>query len=318
MQRIRAATGLFASVVLMAAVVGPVAAEPIPPTLTIETTVGHYLGGWWEHWIDVDVTCDGFGTQTVTIDLPGTTDDVLQQFGGVPAGTWCWAEISNWSDPGDNADWDAETWTPDQSFALAEGANTVQLHMTRVWNNEWPPEGDTWTEHLLQATIDRIYLNGKGGIEVEGTSWCPDAAGLASSGQLYTGAGWRAVQYVGRRTAIHAGYDSGIAHPCWDWDDPDHGPFAWQTRFAYPSGALQFVYASDGKLGAGSIHVESVSNTEFSTVVQNFAPGGWTSFEGDYVPYVADCEDSTGDGWCVELHYWSGWASADLKPIRVK
>jgi hypothetical protein len=321
MQRIRAAAGLLASVGLMAAVVAPVAAEPVPPTLTIETSVSHYLGGWWEQWIDVDVTCDGFGTQTVTIDLPGATDDILQQFGGVPAGTACSVAITQWSDPGENADWDSETWTPDWSFTLAEGANVIQLDLPRTWNDGWYPPDDAWSEHLLQLSVDRVYLNGKGGIEVEGTSWCPEAADVLSAdpgAMAFANANWSAIQYIGRKAALHAEWASAIAHACWDGADPSHGPYAWQTRYAYPSGALQWVYAWDGKFGSGTIHVEAVGNTELFAVAQNFAPDGWTSYEGWYVPYAAECEDSNGDGWCVTHHVWSGWAGADLKPIRVK
>jgi hypothetical protein len=321
MQRIRAAAGLLASVGLMAAVVGPVAAEPLPPMLTIETSVSHYLGGLWEHWIDVDVTCDGFGTQTVTIDLPGATEDVLQQFGGVPAGTFCWAQIATWSDPGDNADWESETWAPDASFTLAEGPNGIHLDLPRIWVGDWPPQDDVWTEHLLQFSVDRAYLNGKGGIEVEGSSWCPEAADVlsADSGAMaFAGASWSAVQYVGRKTAMHASWESAIAHPCWDSADPEHGPYLWQTRYAYPSGALQWVYAWDGKFGSGTIHVEGFGSTEIIDMAQTFAPAGWTSFEGEYVRYEADCQDSDGDGWCVTHHLWSGWDGADLKPIRVK
>lgn len=320
MQRIRAAACLLASAGLVGVLAAPVAAEAAPPSLTIHTSVSHYIGGWWEQQIAFNVSCDGYGTAEVWVDLPGGSEDVLAQLGSPPAGTACWLDVSYFPEAGDMAGWNDPEYSPNSGVTLEDGANTISVNLPRVWADGWPPQDDVGVEYALQVTVDRIYLNGRGGIEVEGTSWCPDAAALIEgpSEPLYAGASWQAIQYVGRKSAIHAGWDSAIAHPCWDVDDPDHGPYPWQTRYAYPSGALQFVYGYDGKFGSGSIHVEAVANTDLVTMSQNFAPGGWTSFEGDYVPYDAACQDNDGDGWCVTHAYWSGWAPADLKPIRVR
>lgn len=322
MSRMRTAAGVLMSLGLAAVMVVPVRAEPAPSTLSIETQVTHYLGGWWEQEIQLTVNCDGYGSVNVLIDLPGGTDgNVLEPLGPIPAGTRCWIQVSSYPDPGDNADWEPETFDPDWEFWLAEGDTHVTMTIPRTWAAEWPPQDDSWQEYELLLTIDRVYLNGKGGIEVEGTSWCPQAADVFGDDQdaaLYANANWDALQYVGRKGAITAGYRSGIAHECWEGRDADHGPFPWQTRYAYPSGAIQYVYAGNGKFGSGSIHVEAFANTEAQVISQNFAPDGWTSFEGQYVPYDPTCQDNDGDGWCVTHSFWSGWAQEDLKPIKVR
>lgn len=51
---------------------------------------------------------------------------------------------------------------------------------------------------------------------------------------------------------------------------------------------------------------------------QSFAPDGWTSWDGMFVPYDESGADNNGDGWSVSHHYWFGWDQADLKPVRVK
>lgn len=322
MLRIRAAAGVLASLGLATAMVVPVHAEPAPPTLSIETQVSHYLGGWWEQQIGFTITCDGYGSvENVVVDLPGATDgNVLDPLGPLPAATHCWIEVSSYPNAGDNAGWNEATFDPDSEFWLTDGDTHVTVSIARTWAQEWPPQDDVWSEHLLATTVDRVYLNSKGGIEVEGTSWCPEAADVLPLGSdgAYANAGWSALQYVGRRTAIHAQYESAIAHPCFEPAAPNHGPYRWETRYAYPSGALLFIYGSDGKFGAGSIHVEAFVGMELVGIAQNFAPGGWTSFEGEYVPYDAACQDNDGDGWCVTRHLWSGWAQADLKPIKVR
>lgn len=322
MLRLRTAAGVLMSLGLAAVMVVPVRAEPAPPTLSIETQVTHYLGGWWEQEIPFNLSCDGYGSLEVMVDLPGGTDgNVIEPLGPVPAGTRCWIEVSSYPQPGDNADWNEETYEPGWEFWLAEGDTHVTMTIPRVWAMEWPPQDDRWEEHELQLTVERVYLNGKGGIEVEGTSSCPEAADILEPGSdqmVFGNARWSAVQYVGRKTALTTGWDSAVAHPCWAASDPDHGPYAWETRYPYPSAAIEWMYATNGKFGSGSIHVEAAANAELLTVNQNFAPDGWTSFEGEYVPYDAACDDSDGDGWCVTRHVWSGWAQADLKPIRAR
>jgi hypothetical protein len=324
MTRIRAAAGLVASVALLTATAGPVRAEPLPATMSIETAVEGYLGGWWEQEIPFSVSCDGYGTVEIMVDLPGATEgNVIEPLGPVPVGTRCWLEISGYPQAGDDGtDWDPETYDPGWELWLVEGDNHVTMTLPRTWIGEWPPEADNGTEHSMALTIDRVYLNGKGGIEVEGTSWCPEAEGLPTlQGDelaLVAGVSWDALQYVGRKTALRASYDSGIAHGCWFSSEPEHGPYPWETRFAYPNGGLMFVYSPDGKLGSGSIHLEAFSDTSMKVVTQQFAPGGWDSDDGDHVPYDATCEDNNGDGWCVLEHFWFGFAAADLKPIRVR
>ena len=320
MKRMRAAAGLLASVALAAAAAGPVAAEPWPATLSIETAVVHYLGGWWQQEVPFSVNCDGFPEQVVWVDLPGYSGDVLAGLGPVLEGTHCWLQVDSYPNPGEGADWEPEGYTPSDDFVLQPGENVVTMTIPRVWAMEWPPEPDSGFEYDMALTVDRVYLNGKGGIEVEGTSWCPDAEALPHGGVdfLFAGVNWQALQYVGRKTALSAGYASGIAHPCWDAGEPDHGPYAWQTRYPYPDGGLMFVYSPSGKFGSNSIHIEAFSDTSARLVVQNFAPGGWTSYEGEYVPYDEFCEDNDGDGWCVTEHFWFGFAQADLKPIKVR
>jgi hypothetical protein len=320
MKRINAAAGVFAALALLAGTAATAAAEPQLPTLSIDTTVTHYLGGWWEQQMSFNVTCAGFPTQEVSVDLPGSSGDILPQLGAVPAGTQCWLEVAYWPDPGWNAAWETEEYTPGEAITLADGSNAVSVVIPRVWAVEWPPEDDMGIEHSMALVVDRVYQNGKGGIEVEGTSWC-DAVDILtgdSEGDLYANAQWTAWQYVGRKGAIQASYDSAIAHPCWIGSDPDHGPYPWQTRYPYPDGSLQWVYAWNGKLGAGTIHVEAQSQTEVVTVTQSFAPEGWLSFEGVFVPFDPQGEDNNGDGWSVVHHYWFGWDQADLKPIRVR
>jgi hypothetical protein len=319
MVRLRALGGAFAAIALLAATAGPVAGDPLPATLSVDVSASHYLGGDWEHQIALSFDCGEAGFVEVPMDLPGSVDDALAALGPLTAGTTCWAEITYWPDPGWNAGWDEPVWDPGQEVVLAEGANQLSVVIPRVWGGEvgWPPEEDTGFEHAMSVTVSRVYLNGGGGIEVEGTTLCR-AAGLGIEGQLVADAHWTAIEYVGRRTAITATYDSAIAHTCWDSSHPRHGPYAWETRYPYPSGAIQYVYSTNGRFSGGRIHVEAFSQTEALIITQNFAPAGWTSFEGDFVPYDADCEDNNGDGWCVAHHFWYGWAQADLRPIRVR
>jgi hypothetical protein len=204
---------------------------------------------------------------------------------------------------------------------LGEGTNVVTVDMVRIRATGWPPEYDQAFEHDMALTVDKVLLNRRGGIEVEGTSWCPEAAGILTGdleGDLYANASWVAIQYVGKKTAISAAYDSAIAHPCWEGSEPEHGPYTWQTRFPYPDGSLQFIYAFNGKFSNKSVHIEASSETETVLVTQTFAPGGWTSFEGEYVPYDPEGVDNNGDGWSVSHHYWYGFDQADLKPITVR
>lgn len=320
MVRLRALGGAFAAIGLLAATAGPVAADPLPATLSVDVSASHYLGGDWEHQIVLSFDCGDAGYVEVPMDLPGDADDVLATLGPLAAGTTCWAAVTSWPDPGWNAGWDEPLWDPGQAIVLAEGPNQLSVVIPRVWGGDvgWPPEEDTASEHAMTLTVSRVYINGRGGIEVEGTSLCPVADLTAFEGQLYANANWTAIEYVGRKTAITAAYDSAIAHPCWDSSQPGHGPYAWQTRYPYPSGAIQFVYSTNGRFSGGKIHIEAFSQAQTLVITQNFAPDGWTSFEGDFVPYDADCVDNNGDGWCVARHDWYGWAPADLRPIKVR
>jgi hypothetical protein len=320
MTRIRAAAGLVASVALLAATAGPVAAEPLPPTLSIETSVAQYLGGWWEESVSFNVTCEGYATQEIWVGLPGSTGDILPQLGPAPAGASCFLEVGYYPDPGEGAGWESQEVTPGDHFVLGPGDNVVSVTFQRAWAGDWPPGDDTTSEHDMALVVDRVYLNGKGGIEVEGTSWC-DASSILTGdfeGDLYANAQWTAWQYVGRKTTLAASYDSAIAHPCWVGSEPGHGPYRWQTRYPYPDGSLQWIYSLNGKFGSGTIHVEARAQSETVLVTQSFAPDGWSPFEGLYVPYDPDAPDGNGDGWSVDHHYWFGWDQADLKPVRMR
>lgn len=322
MKHMRAIAGLAGSLALIAATAGPVVAEPIPSTVSIETAVTGYLGGWWEQQIAFSVNCDGFGSDEVWVDLPGESVNAIENLGPVPAGTRCWIEVSSYPQSGDDGtDWDPEDYTPGWEFWLVEGDSHIVMTLPRTWIGDWPPQDDGAMEFDLQVSIDRVYLNGRGGIEVEGTSWCPEGADILTGdflGDLYANADWTATQYVGRKTALVASYSSAIAHPCWEGGDPDHGPYAWQTRYPYPDGSLQWVYAQNGRFGGGSIHVEASSSAETATVSQTFAPGGWTSNDGTFVPYDPGAPDGNGDGWSVTHYYWFGWDQADLRPLKAR
>lgn len=323
MVRLRPLVGLLAGLALLtASTASPVVAEPMPATLSLETSASHYLGGDWEHQIGFTISCDGYAPVEVTVGLPGSADDVLSSLGPVLAGTACAIDITYWPDPGWGGVWEEEaTYTPGSDFVLEEGVNVVTVDVLRLWAQEWPPEDDAWAEHDLALTVDRVYLNRQGGIEVEGSSWCPEAVDILTGdleGDLYGNANWMALQYSGKKTAISATYESAIAHPCWLGSEPEHGPYAWQTRYPYPDGSLQFVYALNGKFSNKSIHIEASGATETVLITQDFAPDGWTSFEGDYVPYDPDGNDGNGDGWSVSHHFWYGWEQVDLKPILVR
>jgi hypothetical protein len=317
----RAAAGLLGSVALLAGTAGAAIAEPLPATVSIETSVTGYLGGWWQQQIAFSVSCDGYGSDEVWVDLPGETENAIENLGPVPAGTRCWIEVSGYPEAGDDGtDWDPEIYTPGWEFWLVEGDNHITMTLPRTWIGEWPPQDDAAVELDLQLTIDRVYINGRGGIEVEGSSWCPEAAEILTGdfeGDLYANAAWDAVQYVGRKTALVASYESAIAHPCWVGGDPTHGPYRWQTRYPYPDGSLQWVYAVNGRFGSGTIHIEASAGTETWTISQNFAPGGYTSDEMT-VPYDAGAPDGNGDGWSVTHYFWFGWDQADLKPIKAR
>lgn len=186
-----------------------------------------------------------------------------------------------------------------------------------AYGGEWPPPDDTWDEATFASfTVDRVFLNRYGAITVEGSLSCDLAEGdeLASVDMVLVNVNWDAIQYVGRKTAIHASWDSGIATPCWQNGSP--GPFTWKTLYSYPQGGVQWIVGQDGKFGTSTIHIDADASGRYQVIRQDFDPTGtWINPEGSAVPYQAGCEDNNGDGFCVASHAYYGWAPADLKPI---
>jgi hypothetical protein len=110
-------------------------------------------------------------------------------------------------------------------------------------------------------TVDRVFVNQFGGIQVEGTMDCTAAVVAAYPNDadrpdmVLANPNWEATQYVGRTKVIRATYKSEIASPCYIKDE--QGPYRWTTQTPFPDGQPTWLYSPDGKFGPGKIHVEA-------------------------------------------------------------
>lgn len=298
------------------------AEEPPPPDayLQMDVTLTGYLGGIIEHWMRFGVQCDGYEAMEADADLTGdagTSDPI----GPLAAGTDCQVWIESWPGAGQYGEWlEDVAWDPSSQVQLVPGTTTIGVTLERYYVGEWPPERDATVEHEMAVVIDQVLLNRNGGIQVLGAARC-DATDLIGDGlwvydqdgQIIANANWDAIQYVGRRGAITASYDSGIGFVCFDTSDPGAWG-SWGTFYAYPSGAPQWIYATNGKFGTGKIHIDADANSGLTVVTQGWLPG--ESYWG--APYDPSCDGLDGDGFCAVGHDWYGWAQADLKPTRVR
>ena len=129
-------------------------------------------------------------------------------------------------------------------------------------------------EHGFTTTVDQVLVNRYGGITVSGQADCSTQVAaiygapenIPSGTSVFVNAEWVATQYVGRNKAVTAEYHSGIAHLCYT-NDPNmyYGdvtpPWPWATRYGFPVGDIQWVYASNGKFVTGPIHIEMTSSS---------------------------------------------------------
>jgi hypothetical protein len=133
-------------------------------------------------------------------------------------------------------------------------------------------------EHSFDSTVDQVLVNRYGGITISGTLDCSTqvadvyggAANIPENTTVFVGKNWTATQYVGRGKVVTASYSSGIASICYT-NDPGmyYGdvtpPWPWSTLYGFPVGETQWVYSSNGKFTAGTIHVElAVDSSELA------------------------------------------------------
>lgn len=322
MRRPSAAGTVFVAFGLILAMAAPAAAVD-PPQAQVKVTVTGYTGGDWEG-LSGTISCMplspplepyppisfGVGQQ----ENPSSSG-LLQ----LPAPAQCRIIDVQPGDPGLGGEWAEPEITPSSWTPVQDGVNLWEIKIERYYWGEWPPSDDTWDEQAFEVfTVDRVFLNRYGAITVEGSLSCRLAMGdvLAPDNRVLVNVNWDAIQYVGRRTAIHASWDSGIATPC--WQNGSSGPFTWQTLYPYPQGNVQWIVGQDGKFGTSMIRIDANASGGYQVIRQKFVDPTWINPEGSSVPYQADCQDSNGDGFCVASHAYYGWAPADLKPIVAK
>ena len=321
------ALGLILALAAPAAAVDPPTSSGLEPPAQaqVQVTVTGYAGGSWEPFSGT-ISCMSLPPAAtpyppISFGVGPQENPSLSAELELPYPALCRISSFQPGYPGDNAEWEDEpVITPWEWTTVQLGLNSWEIEIARYYGGEWPPSDDTWDEQAFEAfTVDRVFLNRYGAITVEGSLSCDLAEGdeLAANDMVLVNVNWDAIQYVGRKTAIHASWDSGIATPCWQNGSP--GPFTWQTLYPYPQGGVQWVVGQDGKFGTSTVHVDANASGGYQVIRQGFDPTGtWTSPEGSPVPYEADCEDNSGDGFCVASHAYYGWAPADLKPIVPK
>lgn len=151
------------------------------------------------------------------------------------------------------------------------------LALVLVGGAALPAHADTF-EHSFTVAATQVLVNRYGGITVSGIIDCSAAvsdiygSSVPNDLSIYFGKNWRATQYVGRGRAINAEWNSGIATDC----SAPTFTAAWGTQYAFPSGATQWVYSSQGKFQAGAIHIEVWSDSEIQVGADTWLLAGWS------------------------------------------
>jgi hypothetical protein len=299
---------------LLALSAGAPAAAADPGSIRIDVAISGYTvgfsGGTATFWLG----CSGFGgPQQVDVDLAGLTGSGL--LGPLPFGTTC---VINDADPGDAGPMASFEEPQISPGSVTVGADVVafQVGIERSWSGV-TPQWDWAGEFRLDVlTADRALVNRYGGLTIEGRAWCKSMAGLPVD--QYLNVSWDATQYVGRKTAITAGYEPAIAFDCHDEAAPT-APVSWRTLGPGTQNTVEWIYASNGKFAAGMVHVE-VRIESWQELVSQW----WDSSRDDYdsrcstTPTTSGFFDANGDGFCAYNVIVWGAEQFDLRAARVR
>jgi hypothetical protein len=235
-----------------------------------------------------------------------------------PAGQACWIE-SFWPPESGVGEWGGVDGTGGTIIVGPGEVVDVWVSVERTFAGaDW----DLWVDDYQDAnvdllTIDRVWVNRYGGITAEGRLWCPTAQDLFPGFQdIVLNVNWDATQYIGRKTAITARYESYFGSLCDETPPP-----VWQTMKFAPGGGAEvgWIYSTSGKFATGSIHVEAEAYGGFLAIAQ------WWDPDGDRYDPTCSTEpnsggwvDNDGDGFCVTEVWLGTRAQADLKAVRAR
>ena len=203
-----------------------------------------------------------------------------------------------------------------RAFAATAAAILFALTLAAPVAAEDPPAWDFDGEYKIETfTADRAQVNKNGGLTIDGSLWCPALVGHLDP---YLGIEWTATQYLGRKGAITATYEPAIAHPCYD---SSGGLVHWATKGPGTQDKTMWIYAPNGKFGAGTVHVELRTGGQSSDqfITQRFDPT-----RPDYsdtcsmTPDDAGFYDSNGDGYCAYNVLLWGDEQFDLRVARAR
>lgn len=308
----RRCVALLGAGLLAVSVAAPVAAVE-PAGVTVHVAVDGYNVGDFGP-ITGDLVCPGL-EQPYGFQLdPGTAGSDFGPF-SVPPGN-CEIENVGLGDSGYLGTWEGYTIEPEGWFSVADGQQVdVTVTVTRGYNGSEPePDSSAWVTPSL-FTVDRVLVNRSGGITAEGRIFCPDVAEWSPAGLMFVNIDWDALQYIGRRTAVHGSYRSDIATICYDPAHPT-AVQSWQTRSGATNGGIWWVYGRDGKFATGTIIIEA---TTYSTVMLAIRAQWWdeTGTAGPYDP-ACQWEDAQGDGFCVDEVVVAGRVQTPVKATAVR
>lgn len=224
----------------------------------------------------------------------------------VPAPTGCSVGEMQLGDPGPLGSWD-NWWTAGAVFLQAGESATIHVTVERSYNGNQPEwDGGTWFP-MEVFTVDKVWLDRWGGVSAEGLAWCPSLAASPVGPDPIIGINWDAIQYVGRRTAIHGSYGSDIGKNCFDPAHPTT-PLRWTSmHMGLQEPTRAWVYGVDGRFGSGTIRIEADSYNDMSQVTQWWDPNGegysaacsTTDPNGNGRVDTGEWFDANGDGFCA-------------------
>lgn len=167
---------------------------------------------------------------------------------------------------------------------VTRAAIIVGIALALITSAALPTSAEMIGEKTFTLIADTVLVNKGGGITVSGTLDCTAAVEEAYEGStipsefaVFTNVNWRATQYVGRGKVVTAVWESAVASVC--YGSPFEGSGTWQTRYPYPSGAIQWVYSATGKFQAGTIHIEVWSEGEIPVGEDSYLLATWGGYD---------------------------------------
>ena len=309
------AAACAAAILVLTAAAPARAEDPSEGFVQVRLEVVGYTAGFDGTDFTAWLNCQGpAGAIGISLHTSPLTDD-SEPAGPFPTGSICYVEAVDFGWAGEMGDFSPDFGT---SGAVLVGTSTARIDLTvERTRNGRPPEWDAGAEFALDPfTADRAYVNRYGGLTVEGRILC--AALRATPFDQYVGVSWEATQYVGRKGAITARYDPAIALDCLNESAPTV-PVVWTTRGPGTQDQVQWIYASNGKFGAGMVHLEIRVESRMNIVTQWWDPDG----EG-YDPACSPVDpgngwfDRNGDGYCAFTAVLWGAEQYDLRAERAR